>query len=49
MLRYKLIVIPLGNVFPYMGNQYRLTVDDKAYFIDLLFYNRRLKCLVALS
>lgn len=32
-----------------MKYQYRLIVDDKEYFIDLLFYNRRLRCLVAIE
>ena len=30
-----------------MGNQYRLIVEEQEYFIDLLFYNRKLQCLVA--
>lgn len=32
-----------------MGNQYRLIIDEQEYFIDLLFYNRRLKSLVAIE
>lgn len=30
-----------------MGNQYRLEVSGKEFFIDLLFFSRRLKSLVA--
>lgn len=45
----KRFIMALGGDFSYMGNQYRLIVDDKEYFIDLLFYNRRLKCLVAIE
>ena len=32
-----------------MGSQYRLEVDGREFFIDLLLYHRRLKCLVALE
>jgi hypothetical protein len=32
-----------------MGNQYRLTLKDNEYFVDLLFFNRILKCLVAIE
>ncbi|MGC4102890.1 PDDEXK nuclease domain-containing protein [Ferruginibacter sp.] len=36
----------IGTDFAFIGNQYRLVVEDEEYFIDLLFYNRRLQCLV---
>ncbi|NTU42351.1 MAG: DUF1016 domain-containing protein, partial [Nitrospirales bacterium] len=39
----------MGGVFAFVGSQYRLEVGDKEYFIDLLLYHRRLKCLVALE
>ncbi len=39
----------MGGVFSFIGSQYRLEVSDKEYFIDLLLYHRRLKCLVALE
>ena len=38
-----------GNKFCYMGNQYRVVVDEKEFFIDLLFFNRELHCLVAIE
>lgn len=31
----KRFIMALGADFSYMGNQYRLIVDDKEYFIDL--------------
>lgn len=40
-------IMELGYGFCYIGNQYRLTLNGKEYFIDLLFYHRFLKCLVA--
>lgn len=40
-------LMSLGNDFTFMGNQYRLIVDEDEYFIDLLFYHRSLQALVA--
>ena len=39
----------MGGVFAFIGSQYRLEVDDKEYFVDLLLFHRRLKCLVAID
>lgn len=39
----------MGGMFAFVGSQYRLEIDDEEYFIDLLLYHRRLKCLVAVE
>jgi predicted nuclease of restriction endonuclease-like (RecB) superfamily len=39
----------MGGMFAFMGSQFRLEVDGKEYFIDLLLYHRRLQCLVAIE
>ncbi len=39
----------MGGMFTFVGSQYRLTVSDQEYFIDLLLYHRRLQCLVAVE
>ena len=39
----------MGGMFAFMGSQYRLEVDQKEYFIDLLLFHRRLRCLVAIE
>ncbi len=39
-------IMTLGKGFSFIGNQYKLDVGGKEYFIDLLFYNRILQCLV---
>jgi predicted nuclease of restriction endonuclease-like (RecB) superfamily len=39
----------LGYGFCFIGRQYRLTLGDNEYFLDLLFYHRFLKCLVAIE
>lgn len=42
-------LLELGNDFCFMGRQYRITVGGRHHFIDLLFYQRRLRCLVAID
>jgi hypothetical protein len=39
----------MGHQFTFVGNQFKLQVDDKEYFIDLLLYHRELRCLVAIE
>ncbi|MFO1218288.1 MAG: PDDEXK nuclease domain-containing protein [Burkholderiaceae bacterium] len=39
----------MGGMFAFMGSQYRLEVDGKEYFIDLLLFHRRLRALVAIE
>lgn len=39
----------MGEAFTFVGNQYRLEVDGKDYFIALLLFHRRLRCLVAIE
>ncbi|MDQ3815228.1 MAG: PDDEXK nuclease domain-containing protein [Armatimonadota bacterium] len=39
----------MGGVFSFVGSQFRLEVGDEEFFIDVLLYHRRLRCLVALE
>ena len=39
----------LGGLFAFVGSQFRLEVDGDEYFIDLLLFHRRLRCLVAVD
>ena len=39
----------LGNDFAFIGNQFRVIVADEEFFIDLLFFNRKLQSLVAIE
>lgn len=39
----------MGGLFAFVGSQYRLEVSDQEYFLDILLYHRRLKCLVAVD
>ncbi len=47
--RMKHFILELGYGFSFIGNQHRLTLGNNEYFIDLLFFNRKLKCLVAIE
>jgi predicted nuclease of restriction endonuclease-like (RecB) superfamily len=45
--RLQEFILELGYGFCFVGRQYRLTLGRKEYFVDLLFYHRFLKALVA--
>jgi predicted nuclease of restriction endonuclease-like (RecB) superfamily len=39
----------MGGLFAFVGSQFRLEVDGREFFIDLLLYHRRLRNLVAVE
>jgi predicted nuclease of restriction endonuclease-like (RecB) superfamily len=47
VLNIRNFILQMGKGFCFIGNQYRLEVDGDEFFIDLLFFNRHLQCLVA--
>ena len=47
--KIKFFLLELGAGFTFIGNQHRLTHNDKDYFVDLLFFNRKLHSLVAID
>lgn len=48
--KIKDVMLELGYGFTFIGNQYRLVVPSGTeIFIDLLFFNRQLRCLVAME
>ncbi len=42
-------LLELGRGFAFVGRQYRITVGGRHHFIDLLFFHRGLRCLVAID
>lgn len=42
-------LIELGTGFAFIGNQYNLTVGNDDFYIDLLFYNTRLRCYIVVE
>lgn len=47
--KIKDVLIELGKGFAFVGSQYKLTVDDKDYFIDLLFYHLKLRSYIVVE
>lgn len=42
-------ILELGQGFAFLERQKRFTIDGTDYYLDLLFYHRNLKCLVAID
>lgn len=47
VLNLKNFIAELGLGFCFIGAQYPLKLEDKEYYVDLLFFHRHLRCLVA--
>lgn len=42
-------LLELGKGFAFVGRQYRITLDNRHYRVDLVFYHRILKCFVLID
>lgn len=42
-------IMELGTGFAFVGNQFHIEVSGKDYYIDLLFYNTKLRCFIAIE
>ncbi len=49
ILNIKKFIMALGSDFSFIGNQYRIKIENEEFFIDLLFFNRKLQSLVAIE
>lgn len=49
MEKIKNVLLEFGNGFSFMGNQYKLEIGGKDYYIDLLFYHTKLRCYVVVE
>ena len=47
--KIKAFILELGKGFSFIGNQYRLEYNNKEYFVDMLFFHRGLRSLVAID
>jgi predicted nuclease of restriction endonuclease-like (RecB) superfamily len=47
--KIKSFVLELGKGFTFIGNQHRLEYNNKEYFVDMLFFHRGLRSLVAIE
>uniref|UniRef100_Q3ATM3 Cytoplasmic protein n=1 Tax=Chlorobium chlorochromatii (strain CaD3) TaxID=340177 RepID=Q3ATM3_CHLCH len=42
-------LMDFGPDFSFIGNQYRIQLEEKEYFIDLMLYHRAMQCLIAIE
>lgn len=49
LMELEKFILEMGRDFAFLGRQVRITVGNKDYYIDLLFYHRKLKRLVLLE
>ncbi|QDK80115.1 DUF1016 domain-containing protein [Spirosoma sp. KCTC 42546] len=47
--KIRAFILELGKGFSFIGNQYRLEYNGKDYFVDMLFFHRGLRSLVAIE
>ena len=47
--RVRDLLLELGKGFSFIGSQHHLEVGGQDFYVDLLFYHRRLRCLVAVD
>lgn len=47
--RIRDVLLELGNGFSFIGNQYKLVVDNNDYYIDMLFYHLKLHCYIVVE
>lgn len=47
--RIKNILLEFGKGFSFVGNQYKISTDNKDYYIDLLFYHLDLRCYIVVE
>lgn len=47
--KVNLFLRTMGGMFTFVGSQHRVEVADQEFFIDLLLFHRRLRCLVAID
>lgn len=43
------VLLELGKGFSFVGNQYKISMSDKDYYIDLLFYHLELRCYIVVE
>lgn len=47
--RIRDLLLELGKGFAFIANQHRLSIGGQEFYVDLLFYHRKLRCLVAVD
>ena len=47
--KIKDVLLELGKGFSFVGNQYKISVDNQDFYIDLLFYHLELRCYIVVE
>lgn len=47
--KIKTVLLELGKGFSFVGSQYKVSTDNKDYYIDLLFYHLDIRCYVVVE
>ncbi len=47
--KIKDLLVELGKGFSFVGNQYKVSMEDNDYYIDLLFYHLELRCFIVVE
>lgn len=47
--RIRNVLLELGKGFSFVGNQYKISVDNQDFYIDLLFYHLELRCYIVVE
>ena len=47
--RVKDVLLEMGKGFAFIGSQHHLEIGGQDWYVDLLFYHRRLRCLIAVD
>lgn len=47
--KIKNVLLELGKGFSFVGNQYKISTENKDYYIDLLFYHLELRCYIVVE
>lgn len=47
--KIKDVLLELGKGFSFVGNQYKISMSDNDYYIDLLFYHLELRCYIVVE
>lgn len=45
----QLFLLELGRGFAFVGRQYRISIGDRHFYVDLVFYHRILRCFVLID
>lgn len=49
LIKIKNLLVELGKGFSFVGNQYKILMEDRDYYIDLLFYHLELRCYIVVE